>query len=340
MLMFLKFYPYTDPAPLRYLRTLAAVAGEFNMRHVVDRLFGTLGIMEGISFLPDYNASTKQNFTRFAVAIARDYGSLDFLSLWAANLDPLVPDTPPEVLGLPSWVPSWTPWPAQAPWRLAVGGVRQRGSEVRWNTALGRKHVHDQDEDAVSTGRLHVRGKIIDRIDSINPRTIPKNNEKYFNADREYINGLVEDLKTHIPGLQDWTCEDFIHFLNVVSSNGSEPTYPTDSLFKKDRGPFLEMSGKTHGLGLCLVMARSRRFARTEKGRLGLVPFIDSQARSPESRGSAIAIVHGCIVPVVLQAVDEEKKEWKLVGDCYIEGVMHGEAVDWEEDAADTLILV
>jgi hypothetical protein len=84
---------------------------------------------------------------------------------------------------------------------------------------------------------------------------------------------------------------------------------------------------------------------RTEQGRLGLAPFIGSRARSERSRGSVIAVLHGYIVPIVLERVDGQDEkvdggEWSVVGDCYVGDVMHGEAVNWKIEDAQTFILV
>jgi hypothetical protein len=166
VLIFLHLYMFTDAAPSRFLRLMNAVAAESQTRVVVDWLFGCLGLMEGLDFMPDYSVSVEQNFTRFAVTIARDYGSLDFLSLWSANLDPLVLKTPTELLDFPSWVPSWTPTPLITPWRLVTGGVRLYRSDILWNAAAGRKHIYDQLEDAVTSRRLHVRGKVVDQVEN------------------------------------------------------------------------------------------------------------------------------------------------------------------------------
>jgi hypothetical protein len=87
-------------------------------------------------------------------------------------------------------------------------------------------------------------------------------------------------------------------------------------------------------------MGRGRRFVRTEKGNIGLVPAVASQPRLEEKRGSAIVILHGSIVPLVLESVDEAKGEWKLIGDCYVEGIMHDEAVKWEEYNTETFVFV
>jgi hypothetical protein len=316
------------------------VAAEFQTREVVDRLFGYLGLMEGLDFMPDYSVSVEQNFTRFAVTIAGDYGSLDFLSLWSANLDPLVLNMPTELLNLPSWVQSWTPTPLITPWRLVTGGVRSYRSDILWNAAAGRKHIYDQLEDAVTSRRLHVLGKVVDHVENNGSTHFMR----YWDADEKYLKELVGEIKTDLPGLEHCTPLELIHFLNVVTANGGVPENTAEQILSLatqlggETSSFAAMQADS--LGLCLTMGRGRRFVRTEKGNIGLVPAVASQARLGEKRGSAIVILHGCIVPLVLESVDEAKGEWKLIGDCYVEGIMHGEAVKWQEYNTETFVLV
>jgi hypothetical protein len=339
-LMTVKLYPFTDPAPLRFLRLMVAMASEFQTREIVDRLFGCLGLMDGLDFIPDYELSVKRNFTRFATTLASEYGSLDFLSLWSANLDPLVPDTPDELKGFASWVPSWTATPLCTPWRLATGGSKQARGAVLWDAAVGRKHVHDQTEDAVTTGRLQVRGRIIDRINVVSSTKFTK----YFdNVDDAYLTALVDQIKRDIPDLSHWTHVDLVRFLSIVAANGAVPERSAqDLLTTPGRGEniFRDMSGWRNELGLALAMGRGRRFVRTEQGRLGLAPAVGSRARSGQEAGSAIVVLHGCIVPVLLENTNMNKGEWRLLGDCYIEGVMHGEAIDWDEVDTETFVVV
>ena len=60
---------------------------------------------------------------------------------------------------------------------------------------------------------------------------------------------------------------------------------------------------------------------------MSLVPFVGSKPRNGEMKGSTTVVLHGCCVPIVLESVDEGGNRWTVVGDCYVEGVMHGEAV-------------
>jgi hypothetical protein len=335
-----KLRPYTDPAPLRFLRLMVAMSSEFESRDIVDQLFGCLGMMDGLNFLPDYKLSEKQNFTRFAATLASEYGSLEFLSLWAWNIDPLVTNTPEVLLGFPSWVPSWSATPLFTPCRLATGGPKQNRYEIFWNAAAGRKHVHDQVEDAVTTERLHVRGKIIDRIDVVSSIRF---NKYLADVDDAYIVSLVNQIKIDMPDLSNWTLVDVVRFFSTVTANGGVPDRSAEDLLstsQQGENSFRNTSGWREGLGIALAMGRGRRFVRTEKGRLGLAPAVGSQARSGQKKGSAIVVLHGCTVPVVLDNVDETTGDWKLLGDCYVEGVMCGEAVDWDEEFTETFVLV
>ncbi|KAH7399368.1 heterokaryon incompatibility protein-domain-containing protein [Pyrenochaeta sp. MPI-SDFR-AT-0127] len=330
ILMQLKPDPFMDtPQPLRFLR-------------LGDRLYGFLGMLEGLDFVPDYEKSLKDNFTRFAATIARDFGSLDFLSLWSANLDELMPDTPKQLLGLPSWTPSYTSTPLTAPWRLAVGAVRSWNKEIRWNAAAGRRHIYDQPFDAVATGQLQVRGRIIDRIDHLSSARIAR----FQDVDEKYLTSIITQINKDLSGFEDWTQIQLINFLNTVSSNGVPPREPAEQLLGLVPGILGEhthLSKHENSLTACLHMGRGRKFMKTETGRKGLAPYIGSVASEGKSKGSAIVVLHGCIVPIVLQCVGEEGDDgghWKVIGDCYVEGIMFGEAVKWAESDVRTFILV
>ncbi|KAK5698874.1 hypothetical protein LTR97_006523 [Elasticomyces elasticus] len=57
-----------------------------------------------------------------------------------------------------------------------------------------------------------------------------------------------------------------------------------------------------------------RRLVGTQKGRIGLAP---GAARL----GDCIAVIAGCSVPMVLR---QKRDGWKIVGECYVHGVMDG----------------
>jgi hypothetical protein len=69
--------------------------------------------------------------------------------------------------------------------------------------------------------------------------------------------------------------------------------------------------------------AHDRRLAKTEKGRLALVP--------PSTRtGDRIILLSGGKTPYVARQRSGLPQQWELVGECYVHGIMFGEA--WKED--------
>ncbi|KAF2735195.1 heterokaryon incompatibility protein [Polyplosphaeria fusca] len=328
----LKLYPFTDEQPLRFLRLMYSIAHHFQTSKLEDQLYAFLGMIEGSEFTPNYDGvSMQENFIRFAVTLAQQYGSLDFLSLWSANLDMRLPNTPKELKGLPSWVPSWTATPLSAPFRLATGGVHALRSSISWKAAGEHRHDHDQPNDAVATRRLHVRGKIIDRVKVTSDARFPGDTQQ----SEEFLNARLAKLQL-LPGLDGWRVYDMVDFLNQATSNGGEPRYSTDVVLGIDGSNLshgeTQRQGYSEPLRLCLAMGYGRRFMRTTEGRLGLAPW-----EGTKDGESVIAIVYGCSVPIMLNAVDEEKREYEVIGDCYVEGIMRGEAVD---EVAEAFVLV
>jgi hypothetical protein len=63
------------------------------------------------------------------------------------------------------------------------------------------------------------------------------------------------------------------------------------------------------------------RFCTTEKGYAGLVPF-------DAAPGQEICIVHGVGAPLVVRSRCGTEGYDELVGECYIHGIMYGEALD------------
>lgn len=69
---------------------------------------------------------------------------------------------------------------------------------------------------------------------------------------------------------------------------------------------------------------RTRRLMVTLNGSIGLVP-IDAQ------RGDIVCLLLGCNVPLVLRAA--ENQHYNVVGNCYLHGIMDGEAMEWLKGA-------
>jgi hypothetical protein len=66
-------------------------------------------------------------------------------------------------------------------------------------------------------------------------------------------------------------------------------------------------------------LRHSRRLFRTQNGYLGLGPM-------PAKIGDSVCILKGGRVPYVIRKVSEESSYFNFIGDCYVHGIMHGEA--------------
>lgn len=79
---------------------------------------------------------------------------------------------------------------------------------------------------------------------------------------------------------------------------------------------------------------RNRRLCVTEKGYLGLVP---RQA----GIGDRVCVLVGCHVPfVVREEADGPEERFRLVGECYVHGVMDGEVMEEEVSSCAPIVLV
>lgn len=73
-------------------------------------------------------------------------------------------------------------------------------------------------------------------------------------------------------------------------------------------------------LGIIREVTRTRRFFVTADRFMGLAP---SKARE----GDRVAIVYGCSTPVLIRGISGSEANWRLVGECYVYGLMDGEAI-------------
>jgi hypothetical protein len=81
-----------------------------------------------------------------------------------------------------------------------------------------------------------------------------------------------------------------------------------------------EQSEDTVRLLLSLT-AMKRKFCRTVDGHLGYVPLL--------AEGDAICVLYGGQVLYVLRPDGDD--HYQLIGECYLHGFMHGEAIEMTE---------
>lgn len=75
----------------------------------------------------------------------------------------------------------------------------------------------------------------------------------------------------------------------------------------------------------------SLRLMSSFKGRVGAVP---KQAIT----GDLVCVLHGCSVPMLLRKC-KDKERFKIVGECYLDGIMNGEALK-QADASEVMLQI
>jgi hypothetical protein len=129
--------------------------------------------------------------------------------------------------------------------------------------------------------------------------------------------------------------------LLIDATTGKSPTLAGQSYTKRQklpegRGKLVPDQLNTRKIGTTYsnVLAafqeamHGRRMGLTKMGYIGLFP-------GPSMEGDWVHIASGCDVPYVMRHV--EQNQWHFVGECYVHGIMHGEAGNtgftWEEIA-------
>ena len=112
---------------------------------------------------------------------------------------------------------------------------------------------------------------------------------------------------------------------------------PGGDFYDVDQVPFTELWA--NALAKQSINVVNRGMAKLEHNGLGVVPKLANV-------GDAVAVLHGCTVPVLLRRLDdvEEMEEgggrYEMLGICFVDGLMYGERVDWREEDADDFALV
>lgn len=86
-----------------------------------------------------------------------------------------------------------------------------------------------------------------------------------------------------------------------------------------------------HLFGVAQEMMRTRRFFVTGDKCMGFAPGI-------AQKDDRIAIMCGCSTPFMIRETDTG--DWKLVGDCYVHGLMDGEVIQMDDVPATDIRLV
>lgn len=246
---------------------------------------------------------------------------------------------------LPSWVPNWSLKYATHPVDTTL-----TGSPLGYN-ACGDYTDHGCQSKSNRAG-YEARGKIITEVCSVQSgyiRPRPTNAlkpAKNFDLDklaveinlprcsdlssqRERLVALFVGRGSRDHGIQT---EDFGPLVRRFECAYEQSQgISDDRLHQEENLALRETLQELYEYSLTGVMFR--RLIQTTDKKLGLAP----RTTKPQD---LIAILHGSTVPVVLRESAATPGHYRLIGQCYVENVMMGEAVTWEEDEADEFSIV
>jgi hypothetical protein len=121
----------------------------------------------------------------------------------------------------------------------------------------------------------------------------------------------------------DWNDETVLQMLETLATVRSTSA---SSGLSSDT----ELNEWLDNLGRQLVFCSGRRIVNLEKNQIGLYPESCQD-------GDFVCVLHGANLPIVLRKLADK---WELIGPCFVDGMMYGEAVDWREDDADIFTLL
>ena len=260
---------------------------------------------------PQYNDPIGKLYTDLTTEMLRSARSLQVLSaVQHRSVKHL------EHTDVPSWVPRW----GEEPWSFMLGAtIRCR----TYRAGLGTEPEYDLVPDDTT---LKVRGVLFDQVSSCrsiisgeayrsresghtNPvdtiESLLNNNEKAsreaYPTDEQWLQAQYMTLTA---GMFMGSQEDFAKYqkLNVAEQrSGQRPTGSNVDLFATTAG----------------LWSEKRRPFITVKGHVGLGPSVTREQ-------DLVCVLFGCMVPFILR---KQGDRYRLVGECYVHGIMKGEAI-------------
>ncbi len=255
-----------------------------------------------------------------------------------------------EIANMPSWVPDWTASPASV--FLDYFGPKP---DSFWFSASDGRPFKDTKMTRSPDGVLSCRGKKIDIVTAVIPVHMPHDltlEDKLTHLTATLLptlwnsvsgaaldNAISESIYQIV---QTITLDGFARVIRGMASD-TEPTAWTKDTCTHMICDILGLPGNTHQTDMAerdawiraltkqSDVTRRRRFVVLKERHLGLMPLAVED-------DDFVVVLHGSSLPFVLRPLDNGS--YKLIGGCFVEGIMHGEAVNWAEDEADEFMLV
>jgi hypothetical protein len=315
-----------------------------------DKLFALLSLVhkdESDLVVVDYNISARTLYISFAKMYIETTGDLQILILAEEN-DPA---------DFPSWVPDWSRSSALAPLSLVL--QIGRDSDLEYCSHKG-KRSRCRFSDSLES--LICQGVCFDNIDGLGTYDYNLEDRKAVQSSAVKsaygsVEATFEAIWRSVCGNVEWIQDlwgllgDFgAHFAKLWLDINADEVHAVNSItsmrpvrFLKEAG-VLRLGGRTiHDLVLEVsenleitqapdvtqkrwtdilhranMILGGRRFLITQQGYVGWAPRYTR-------KGDKIFVLLGCKTPVILRPQGDA---FKLIGECYIHGVMNGEVID------------
>lgn len=200
--------------------------------------------------------------------------------------------------------------------------------------------------DETGSAGLSVRGIVFDSFRSVHDMFKDNTAPDFFNIHKRIANAFANEVKLSPSVYKDpidaytrlLLMDDTYQGPNVIniSSPIVDPTkmyYAVITSWRAGKRFFPRVAKwdavKTYKMQSYTVYT-GRRFAVTHKGYLALVPRL---ARYRD----VVALFYGATVPYIIRRAE---KNYSLVGDTYVQGIMSGEAVSMMSSEAQDILLV
>lgn len=321
-----------------------------------DKVYGFLNLMDAnltALIKPDYTASIVDIYTDFAKATIHASGSLDVIRH-------CYPSSNRE---LPSWIPDWTVEVTATALTISNTPFTASGSSMANPRYLNNSKLMScrgfQVDDIDGMGCMWSKGwsseSVVPTIGSGNPygcneavrdalwKTMVVGRNTYSEPLNEDYSSL---LATPTLGEAQFDADDPMR--QLITSNIFDwcvSFLQGNSAFKicgREVSDYF-VDGSRSGANIDRVHLRDalmqrdrvilyRRLITTKRGYVGM-------ALETIRRDDVIYVLLGCSVPVVLRPVGEH---FEFVGECYIHGIMEGEAMEWlttEECQLENIVL-
>lgn len=331
------------------LMTISRHSQQSNER---DKVYGILSMLDpNISehVSPDYRLSVSEVFTSFTRSVITSTQRLDILRpVEGRNLRP-------EGGDLPSWVEDWT--------SRSVNSTRVLpGSYSSYSADANKPAIVSFIDSPDSSTLLSAKGIWVDAVDGVGePYMLPDwsqdrrdivqpiGNKSIYASDEMIRDALwrtlvgdcgsegepAMDIMRNIlklprrfrPGLPKGWSDRYNHLFDFLYwshrkweifgqrlSNWFEGELPSLHI---DNSPL----PKQHVWDAVQIMQKNlccRKLTTTRDGRIGIVP-------TGAEQGDIICILLGCSTPLLVRPFDGR---YKLIGECYVHGIMKGECID------------